>query len=56
MGGHDLSEGTYEHVDWSIYHDIQFGYTHLSLNKTHLAFYYHHSVDDKIVDQFTLKK
>ena len=56
MGGHDLSEGTYEHVDWSIYHDIQFGYTHLSVNKTHLAFYYHHSVDDKIIDQFTLKK
>jgi len=56
MGGHDLSTGHYKKVDWSIYHDIAFGYTHIWLNKTHLGFNYHHTSDDKIIDHFTINK
>jgi len=56
MGGHDLSNGTYAQVDWSIYRDIAFGYTHLVVNKTHLEFTYHHSNDDVIHDHFILNK
>lgn len=56
MGGQSLSYGTYAPVNWSIYHDIAFGYTHMRINKTCLEFNYHHSVDDKIVDNFILNK
>jgi len=56
MGGHDLSNGTYSHVDWSVYHDIAYGYTHIQINKTHLEFNYHHTANDKIFDHFILNK
>jgi hypothetical protein len=56
MGGHDLTYGNYSNVPWSIYHDIQFGYTHIWANKTHLTFTYYHTSDDQIADQFHLKK
>ena len=56
MGGHDLSSGTYPHVEWSVYHDIQFGYTHIWFNETHLGFNYHHTSDNKIVDHFYINK
>ena len=45
MDGHDLSEGTYIQTDWSKYHDIEFGYTHISLTKSHLAFYFHPMIE-----------
>ena len=56
MGGHELTNGFYLPIQWSIYHDIQFGYTHISANKTYLTFNYHHTSDDKIADQFYLNK
>ncbi|CAF3281630.1 unnamed protein product [Rotaria socialis] len=56
MGGHDLTYGSYSNVDWSVYHDIYFGYTHINVNKTHLTFSYYHTEDDKLIDQFQLKK
>jgi len=56
MGGHDLSHGTYSGAKWSIYHDIEFGYTHIKANKTHLAFTYHHTSNDKIIDRLHLNK
>jgi hypothetical protein len=56
MGGHDLTHGNYSHVDWSVYHDIDFGYTHIWINKTQLQFNYHHTADDQIADHFILNK
>jgi acid phosphatase type 7 len=57
MGGHDLSYGSYLDEPWSIFHDIQFGYTHLSANRTHLNFYYYHTfADDQPADHFQLEK
>jgi hypothetical protein len=56
MGGHDLTKGTYAPADWSVYHDIDFGYTHIWANKTQLTFSYYHTKDDKLADQFQLKK
>jgi len=56
MGGHELTEGTYSGEKWSIYHDIDFGYTQIWMNKTHLIFSYYHTQDDKLADQFQLKK
>lgn len=56
MGGQQLSQGVYLPTKWSIYHDIDFGYAHMQINKTHLSFFYHHSSDDVIYDQFILNK
>ena len=59
MSGHDLTYGSYSDAQWSIYHDIQFGYSHLSANKTHLNFRYYHSYanqTDPPADQFQLQK
>jgi hypothetical protein len=56
MGGHDITHENYSHVDWSVYHDIDFGYIHIWLNKTQLQFNYHHTSDDKIDDHFILNK
>ncbi|UJR29426.1 hypothetical protein I4U23_010638 [Adineta vaga] len=56
MGGHDLTQGTYSDEKWSIYHDIEFGYTHIWANKTQLIFNYYHTKDDKLADQFHLNK
>jgi len=56
MGGHDLSHGNYSRAEWSVYHDIEFGYTHIRANKTQLTFSYYHTKDDKLTDQFQLNK
>ncbi|CAF3874811.1 unnamed protein product [Rotaria sordida] len=56
MSGHYLTYGSYYDIQWSIYHDIYFGYTHVHANKTYLTFNYYHSEDDKLSDQFQLKK
>lgn len=57
MGGHDLTYGSYTDNAWSVYHDIQFGYTHLIVNKTHLQFNYYHTYDDQQpADQFQIVK
>ncbi|CAF0977712.1 unnamed protein product [Adineta ricciae] len=56
MGGHDLTYGNYSGAAWSVYHDIEFGYTHIKANRTHLTFSYYHTEDDRLVDQFQLKK
>lgn len=56
MGGHDLINGTYSVGKWSIYYDIEFRYIHIWVNKTHLTFSYYHTKDDKLADQFQLKK
>ncbi len=56
MGGQSLSHGTYSPVNWSIYHDADFGYTHMQINKTYLEFNYHHNADDQIFDHFILNK
>lgn len=56
MAGYNIVNLTYEPETWSVYHDIAYGYTCIRANKTHLSFYYHHSVDDKIYDHFTLEK
>ncbi|CAF1228146.1 unnamed protein product [Rotaria sordida] len=56
MGGHYFTYGSYYDIQWIIYHDIYFGYTHVHANKTYLTFNYYHSEDDKLSDQFQLKK
>ncbi|CAF1045225.1 unnamed protein product [Adineta steineri] len=56
MGGHDLTYGNYSGTKWSLYHDIDFGYTHIWANKTYLIFNYYHTHDDHLVDQFHLNK
>lgn len=57
MGGHDLTYGSYDENPWSIYHDIQFGYTHFIVNKTHLDFSYYHTFDDeRAADHFQIVK
>ena len=48
-------EDTYNKVDWSIYHDIDFGYVHLWFNKIYLGFSYYHTSYDSIHDHFYFK-
>lgn len=56
MGGQNLDVDTYQSVEWSEYHDQQFGYTTIFANYTHLHFAYYHDLDDQIADEFTLRK
>ena len=56
MGGHDLTYGSYLDVPWSAFHDIQFGFTSISANRTQLTFTYYHTNEDQPVDQFQLRK
>ncbi|CAF3299055.1 unnamed protein product, partial [Rotaria sp. Silwood2] len=43
MGGHYLTYGSYYDTQWSIDHDIYFGYTHIHANEIYLTFIYYHS-------------
>ncbi|CAF4141426.1 unnamed protein product [Adineta steineri] len=56
MAGYDLTHGTYSGEKWSIYHDEEFGYTHIWANRTCLIFNYYHTKDDKLADQFQIIK
>ena len=56
MAGQTLEHGKYRPVEWSKYHDAQYGYTTIYANQTYLHFTYYHSNDDKIADQFILRK
>jgi len=56
MAGQNLDNGKYNPVEWTKYHDQQFGYSTLYINQTYLHFTYYHSSDDKIADQFDLHK
>ena len=56
MAGQNIDTGKYNHVEWSKYHDQQYGYSTLYINQTYLHFTYYHSSDDKIADQFELHK
>ena len=56
MGGQDLSIGNYTSVEWSKFHDAEYGYTTIYANQTYLRFSYHHAIDDNIADQFELHK
>jgi hypothetical protein len=47
---------TYTDAEWSIYHDEEYGYTKLWVNRTYLQFTYYHDADDAIADEFVLKK
>jgi hypothetical protein len=56
MGGRDLDAEPYSTVEWSEYHDQQFGYSTIYANKTHFCFIYYHNSDNGIADQFILQK
>ncbi|CAF2117343.1 unnamed protein product [Rotaria magnacalcarata] len=56
MAGHNLDFDTYTGAKWSVYHDQQFDYTQISVNRTHLHYSYHRNVDDAVVDHFDLTK
>ncbi len=56
MAGQDLEYDKYRPVEWSQYHDIEFGYTTIYANQTYLQFTYYHDSDDQIADQFQLQK
>jgi hypothetical protein len=56
MAGQDIDTGEYSGAEWSMYHDQEYGYSQLWVNRTYLHFAYHHNSDDKVADQFTLQK
>jgi hypothetical protein len=56
MAGQNLDGAKYSGAEWSKYYDQQFGYTTIFVNQTYLNFTYYHNSDDKIADQFELKK
>jgi len=56
MAGQGLDGGKYSGAEWSRYHDQQFGYTTIFANQSYLQFSYYHDSDDKLTDQFELKK
>ena len=56
MAGQDLTLHPYAAKNWSMYHDEQYGYTTIFVNRTHLHLNYHHNSDNQIADQFILEK
>ncbi|CAF2765085.1 unnamed protein product [Rotaria sp. Silwood2] len=56
MGGRSLSNDSYSGAEWSLYHDITYGYSQIWANRTHLNFNYYHTDNDTLADHFQLKK
>ncbi|CAF3738515.1 unnamed protein product [Rotaria sordida] len=56
MAGQNLDSGSYSTVEWSKYHDQQFGYTTIFANQTYLHLTYYHDSDDNIADEFVIEK
>jgi len=56
MSGQSLFYSQFVRAEWSIYHDVQFGYGTIFANKTYLRFVYHRNFDDNVADQFALQK
>jgi hypothetical protein len=56
MSGQTLFYNPFAATEWSKYHDVQFGYTTIFANETYLRFAYYHNKDNKVADQFELRK
>lgn len=56
-GGREVAGYGATNTTWSIFKDIQFGYTKLiASDHQHLSFEYRHSSDNALVDSFTITR